>query len=322
MFVGGLDGVDQVARHALGQVVAAVEERHLLGVAGEVDRRLAGRVRAADDDHVLVAARHALAARAAVVDAAAGQLLDPRRVQPAVVDAGRDDHRRGAQLVAAGQPDDLGRAALVDLGHLLDGQQLGAEALRLGGRAAGQVAAARGRPGSRGSSRSASSGRPGRPAPRARSAPSAGPRTRRRPPPPARPGRRRRSPGRRTRSSARRRHAGALGQLGGSSAPAATPPSGNSTSGSAAVAVGRGQQPPGLVVALDVEPAVRHLVSGQEVAGVVRLARPAVADDLDPVGRRPARRPARRRAGRRRPGRAAPRADPRASAGSGRARRG
>ena len=50
------------------------------------------------------------------------------------------------------------------------------------------------------------------------------------------------------------------------------------------LAVGRGQQPPAVVVALDVEPPVRHLVSGQEVAGVVRLARPPVPDHLDAVG--------------------------------------
>ena len=63
------DLLDQVVRHRLGQRVAAHEHRHAAGVRGEVDRRLAGRVGAADHDHVLVRARARLGQRGAVVDA-------------------------------------------------------------------------------------------------------------------------------------------------------------------------------------------------------------------------------------------------------------
>ena len=87
--------------------------------------------------------------------------------------------------------------ARLEAHRVLHRQQLGAEALGLGRRAAGEVGAGQARRGSRGSSRCASSGRPGRRAPRARPARCAGPPRRRRPPPPARRARRRRPPGRR-----------------------------------------------------------------------------------------------------------------------------
>src|SRR6185437_9644851 len=92
-----------------------------------------------DHDDMLIAARDALAARAAVVDAAPGQLVDPGRLEAAVVDAGRDDDRLRPELVVARHLHEPGRAALVDLRHLLDGQELGAEALRLRRRPPGQV---------------------------------------------------------------------------------------------------------------------------------------------------------------------------------------
>ena len=50
------DLLDQVVRHALRERVGADEHRHAAGEAREVDRRLAGRVRAADDVHLLLRA--------------------------------------------------------------------------------------------------------------------------------------------------------------------------------------------------------------------------------------------------------------------------
>ena len=46
------DLVDQVARHALLEAAAAVEDGHAAGVRGEEHRRLPGRVAGADDVHV------------------------------------------------------------------------------------------------------------------------------------------------------------------------------------------------------------------------------------------------------------------------------
>ena len=47
------DLLDQIARHALLERVAAHQQRHLARVVGEVQRRLAGRVAGADEVHVL-----------------------------------------------------------------------------------------------------------------------------------------------------------------------------------------------------------------------------------------------------------------------------
>ena len=55
---------------------------------GHVERRLPGRVGAADDDDVLAAVARRLTRRRAVADARADQPLDARRVEAPVVDAG------------------------------------------------------------------------------------------------------------------------------------------------------------------------------------------------------------------------------------------
>ena len=313
----GRDRVDQVLRHALLEARAAVEERHPLRVAGEEDRRLAGRVRPADDHHVLVAARHALAARAAVVHAAAGQLLDAGRVQAAVVDPGGDDDRLRAQPVVTGQLHEPRRPALVDGGHLLHGQELGAEAGRLRRGPAGEVGAgeahgeaevvldpralaglaarrlALDQRRSQALRRAVDGGRePGRPAADDHEVVE----LELRPPPHARPlgesgharavqRRRRRGRGRAAarRRRRRRRAAGGPRRRARRRASGTAPGFGPGSRGRRATRATSGGRPPG--------------------CGRRRRAHP----------------PARRRAGRPRPGRAARRADPRASAGSGRA---
>ena len=181
-----------------------------------------------------------------------------------------------------GQLDEPRRPALVDRGHLLHGQELGAEARRLRRRPAGEVGA----------------GQAHREAevvldPRALAGLAAGRLAldQRRPQPFRRAVDRGRKPGRPAADDDEvvelelrpPPHAGPLGEVGHARAVqhAAV---GEQDERQRRVAVGGREQPPGLVVALDVEPAVRHLVAGQEVAGVVRLARPAVADHLDAVG--------------------------------------
>ena len=179
---------------------------------------------------------------------------------------------------------DLGRAAPLDAGHLLHRQQLRAEPLRLGGCAASEVAAAEaGREaevvldaralaglaaerlplhqrGLQALGCSVDGGRqPGRPAADDQQIVE----------------RQLRAP----------EHAGALRQLGDARAAhrAAVREEHQRQLG---LAVRGGEQPTGIGVTLHVEPAVGHLVPRQEIARLVGLARPAVADDLDPVGRR------------------------------------
>ena len=71
------DPLDEVVGHRLGERVAAHDDRHPLGELGQVERGLAGRVDAADDDHLAVAVERRLARRGAIEDAGADQALDP-----------------------------------------------------------------------------------------------------------------------------------------------------------------------------------------------------------------------------------------------------
>ena len=73
------DLLDQVVRHRLLQRGAAHQDGHRPGVPGEVDGGLAGRVGAADDVDVLAGAVGRLGQGRAVVDAAAGELVDAGR---------------------------------------------------------------------------------------------------------------------------------------------------------------------------------------------------------------------------------------------------
>ena len=106
-------------------------------VACEVQRRLAGGVRAADQDDVLVAVAGCLGGRGTVGDAAADQLLDARGVEAAVGDAGADHRGAWAQAGAAGELELL-RAVRERMrpDELDAGEDLGAEAQRLLVRAA------------------------------------------------------------------------------------------------------------------------------------------------------------------------------------------
>ena len=259
---------------------AAVEDRHPVGEAGEVAarpgrpswRRRRRRPRSP-------AARQRLGARAAVVDAAAGELRDARarrgagtgrRSRPRRV--GRRSRRR--RPGAARAPGRAPPGATASLHR----QQLGAEALRLGRRAPGEV-------GARQADREAevvldarALAGLARPAPRARPARCAAPPTRRTPPPPARPGRRRRRPGRRTGRVGARGQADPLGhlQVGRRAQHVAVgehqhrqratgrrrrPPPARRASGSSSTSSQR----------------YGHVVARQEVLQLVRLAREAVA---------------------------------------------
>ena len=77
---GALEVVDQVVRHRLPEVGPAVEERHERATAGEPDRRLGGRVPAADDTDPRGAAAPGLLWSRGVEDADAFERLDLRRM--------------------------------------------------------------------------------------------------------------------------------------------------------------------------------------------------------------------------------------------------
>ena len=106
-----LDAVDQVARHALLERVGTADDGDTSGDVRELQRRLAGRVCAADDDDVAVAAERCLRGRGAVVHAGADELVDAGRFEPPVVDAVRGDAGARADGGAAGQLE-LERSAL------------------------------------------------------------------------------------------------------------------------------------------------------------------------------------------------------------------
>src|SRR5262249_32770341 len=85
---GALEVVDQVIRHCLAEVGPAVEERYECATAGEPDRRLGGRVPAADDTDPRGAAAPGLFWPCGVEDADAFVRFDLRDREPAVLGAG------------------------------------------------------------------------------------------------------------------------------------------------------------------------------------------------------------------------------------------
>ncbi len=70
-----LDAADEVARHRVGEVLAAHQQVHASGRLGEEHGRLAGRVAAADDDDRLAARELRFHEGRRVVDARAFESL-------------------------------------------------------------------------------------------------------------------------------------------------------------------------------------------------------------------------------------------------------
>ena len=80
---------------------ARTSMHHPAGELREVQRRLAGRVRRADDVHVLAGALARLARGRAVVDAAHAERLEAGRLEPPVRHTGGDQHRARLDLALA-----------------------------------------------------------------------------------------------------------------------------------------------------------------------------------------------------------------------------
>ena len=186
-------------------------------VPGEEDRRLAGRVAAADDRDRIAARRAAPPSGRRVVDAGALELARGR----APSSGGSARRSRSAPcarrtVVPSSRRDDVdGRRSRSSASPRRRHADARAELLGLDHGPLGQLGAGDARPGSRGSSRSATRCRPARRWRPRRARPCRGPRTRRTPRRPARPGRRRRRPGRSRPLGGRRApQADALGELG------------------------------------------------------------------------------------------------------------
>ena len=107
--------LDQVVRHRLAEVGAAVQEGDQGAAAGQPDRRLGGRVAAADDADPLAAAELRLGRAGGVEDAdplvaRRGSSTGRRRYSA----PGREQHRPGGDLVAVLELDQVALAARLE----------------------------------------------------------------------------------------------------------------------------------------------------------------------------------------------------------------
>ncbi|CAG9211811.1 hypothetical protein BVI2075_530049 [Burkholderia vietnamiensis] len=100
-----LDPVDQIARQRVGERCAAHEHRDLARMAREIHRGLAGRIAAADDEHVFTGAHRRLARSGAVKQPGVEKRGLLRQPEAAVFDAGRADVRAGDEHRAIGEID-------------------------------------------------------------------------------------------------------------------------------------------------------------------------------------------------------------------------
>src|SRR5579862_7834039 len=94
-------------------------------------RGLAGRVAAADDEHVFIFAVDGLGRRRAIVHAGARERFGSRDVEHAIRDAGRDDKTSGADLTTITHRQDTIRTLDSDLSDFLWVEELGAKFSRL-----------------------------------------------------------------------------------------------------------------------------------------------------------------------------------------------
>ncbi len=131
--------VDEVARHALLQVGAAVEDGHAPRVGREEDRRLAGRVARTDDLDVQAVGVRRLAACGAVEDPLARETVEPLDLELPPGDTAGEDDRPRLQDVAAVEVDLVRRG--VDSRDRPCDDDLGAEPARLLERPARQLVA-------------------------------------------------------------------------------------------------------------------------------------------------------------------------------------
>ena len=136
-----LDLLDQVVRHRGAEVAAAEQQEDPFGGAGEEDRRLAGRVAAADHRHRPAPAHPRLDQRRRVEDAGAVQPRAAVDRQLAVGGAGGEDDGARRQFVAAVEGDDVAAVFVAQAEGALGDRGAQAEPARLRDRPLGQLGA-------------------------------------------------------------------------------------------------------------------------------------------------------------------------------------
>ncbi len=140
----GGDAVDQVARHGRLEPAPAHDQVQALDPGGEEHDRLAGRVAAADQRHLLALAELRLDRRGPVGDAGTLEGREIRDVRPAIAGAGGDDHGARPHGAAVGElqaqriAGAARGAAAVEPRDLQRDGDLGAEFQRLAEGASGQ----------------------------------------------------------------------------------------------------------------------------------------------------------------------------------------
>jgi hypothetical protein len=102
-----LDPIGQVAGHVGAQRVATDQQAQFGGVARQEERRLSGRVAAADDDQGIARTGPRLRQRRGVVHTVALELLEARDRQFAVAGAAGDQNGPREYLAIAGEPHEV-----------------------------------------------------------------------------------------------------------------------------------------------------------------------------------------------------------------------
>ena len=139
---GPVEVVDEVVRHRLAQVGAAVEQRHERAAVRQPDRRLGGGVAAADDADAGGAAPLRLLRAGRVEDADPLVGVDVGDGQPAVVGARGEDDGAGAHLVSVLEPDEVAVGAWLEPDRAVGRGGAGAELPRLRDRPGRELGAA------------------------------------------------------------------------------------------------------------------------------------------------------------------------------------
>src|SRR6266700_4178693 len=99
------DAVDQIARHAGGKAASAHEHMDFGGMLCEEYRGLAGRITAADEDHLAARAHFGFERGGPVPDAAALELAQSRHVGPPILRTARKNDCASPQLAPVAQRD-------------------------------------------------------------------------------------------------------------------------------------------------------------------------------------------------------------------------
>ena len=139
---GPVEVMDEVVRHRLAEVVAAVQQRHERASVRQPDRRLRGGVAAADDGDAGGAALLRLLRAGSVEDADALVGVGVGDGQPAVVGACGEDDGACAHLVSVLEPDEVAVGAWLEPDRAVGRGGAGAELPRLRDRPGRELGAA------------------------------------------------------------------------------------------------------------------------------------------------------------------------------------